>query len=159
MPRFSAKNWKRPRIPKGKPTKYGWVVSHPRHFGLGRFTDLGFGVYIQSEEGVIIEDHVQIGGGVKIYSVNTIDGTKGKIIIKRNARIGANSVILPNVEIGENSLVGALSLVNCSIPPNEMWGGVPAHQIGEISDGKRKVFGRVRTILNILARELGARRK
>ena len=131
MPRFSEKSWKKPKL-KGKDpitTKWGWTISHPDRLKLGKFTDLGHGVYIQSEEGVIIEDYVQIGGGVKIYSVNTIDGTKGKIIIKRNARIGANSVILPNVEIGENSLIGALSLVNRDIPPNEVWAGVPAKLI------------------------------
>lgn len=132
MPRFSRKNWKQPRIPKGKPTKYGWVISHPRRFRLGRFTDLGFGVYVQSEEGVIIEDHVQIGGGVKIYSVDTISNKKGKVIIRKNAKIGANSVILPNVEIGQNSLICSLSLVNRSIPPNEVWMGVPAKLIKQL---------------------------
>jgi len=129
LPRFSGKSWKRPRIPRGKPTKFGWTVSHPGRFKLGRFTDIGYGTYIQSEEGVEIEDHVQIGGGVKIYSVNTIDGTKGRVVIRRNARIGANSVILPNVEIGQNSIVGALSLVNRDIPPNALACGIPAEVI------------------------------
>lgn len=132
MSRFSGKSWKHPRIPKNRPTKYGWTVSHPDRLVLGRFTDLGYGVYIQSEEKVIIEDNVQIGGGVKIYSVNTINGTRGRVVIKRNAKIGANSVILPNVEIGENSLIGALSLVNRDIPPNEVWAGVPAKFIKAI---------------------------
>ncbi|NVM57407.1 MAG: acyltransferase [Desulfobacterales bacterium] len=122
-----------PSIPKGKPNKFGWVVSHPENFNLGRFTDIGYGTYIQSEEGVMLEDYVQIGGGVKIYSVNTVDGTKGRVIIRRNAKIGANSVILPNVEIGENSLIGALSLVNRNIPPNVMACGVPAKVIKHLS--------------------------
>lgn len=134
MPRFSERNWKRPRIPKGRPTKYGWVVSHPNRFKLGKFTDIGYGAYIQSEEGVVIEDNVQIGGGVKIYSVNTIDGTGGRVVIRRNAKIGANSVILPNVEIGRNSLIGALSLVNRDIPPNEVWGGVPTKFIKTVDN-------------------------
>lgn len=132
MSRFSERNWKRPRIPKGRPTKYGWAVSHPDRFKLGKFTDIGYGAYIQSEGGVVIEDNVQVGGGVKIYSVNTIDGTRGRVVIRRNAKIGANSVILPNVEIGENSLIGALSLVNCSIPPNVVACGVPAKVIKTI---------------------------
>lgn len=134
MPRFSEKNWKRPRILKGKPNKFGWVVSHPDRFKLGKFTDIGYGVYIQSQEGVTLENHVQIGGDVKIYSVNTIDGTKGGIIIKRNAKVGAGTVILPNVVISENSKVGALSLVKekTIIPPNEAWGGVPAKFIKAI---------------------------
>jgi len=91
-------------------------------------------VYIQSEAGVTIEDYVQIGGGVKIYSANTINGTKGRVIIRRNATVGANSVILPGVEIGENSIIGALSLVNRSIPPNVVAYGVPAKVIKTLMD-------------------------
>lgn len=134
MPRFSGRSWKRPKIPKGKPTKYGWTVSHPRRLKLGKSTDIGCFVYIQSEAGVTIEDYVQIGGGCKIYSVNTINNTKGRVIIRKNARIGANSVILPGVEIGENSLICALSLVNRSIPPNVVARGVPAQVIKTIMD-------------------------
>ena len=129
MPRFSGKSWKRPRIPKGKPTKYGWVVSHPERFRLGRFTDIGYGTYIQSEEGVMIKDNVQIGGGCLIYSVSTIDGKRGAVTIGKNAKIGAGTVVLPNVIIGENSVVGALSLVNRDIPPNVVACGVPAKVI------------------------------
>ena len=33
---------------------------------------------------------------------------------------------MPNVRIGENSTIGAYSFVNCDVPPNEMWVGVPA---------------------------------
>jgi len=134
LSRFSRKSWKRPKIPKGKPTKYGWTVSHPKRLKLGKHTDLGCFVYIQSEAGVTIEDYVQIGGGVKIYSANTINGTKGRVIIRRNATVGANSVILPGVEIGENSIIGALSLVNRSIPPNVVAYGVPAKVIKTLMD-------------------------
>lgn len=140
LARFSERNWKRPRIPRGRATKYGWTVSHPKRFRLGKFTDLGYGTYIQSEAGVVIEDHVQIGGGVKIYSVDTINGTRGKVIIRRNAMVGANSVILPGVEIGENSLVGALSLVRAGtiIPPGELWAGVPARRRERSYDKTRR---------------------
>lgn len=133
MQRFSKGSWRRPRIPKGRPTKFGWVVSHPKRFRLGKFTDIGYGAYIQSGGGVIIEDHVQIGGGVKIYSVDTIDNTKGKIVLKKNCKIGANSVLFPGVTVGENSVIGALSLVNRDIPPNVVACGVPAKVIKRMS--------------------------
>lgn len=48
----------------------------------------------------------------------------GKIVIGDNCFIGANSTILPGVEIGSNSIVGACSLVNKNIPSGEVWGGI-----------------------------------
>lgn len=48
------------------------------------------------------------------------------IILHRNVWIGANSVILKGVTIGEGAVVGAGSVVLHSIPAGETWGGVPA---------------------------------
>jgi hypothetical protein len=58
----------------------------------------------------------------------------GRIEIKRGAIVGAKSMILPGVTIGENSMVNAMSLVamNSKIPPNQIWGGNPAVKIAEM---------------------------
>lgn len=58
----------------------------------------------------------------------------GEIKIGKHCFIGARSTILPGVEIGDNSIVGACSLVTKSIPPGEVWGGVPAKFITTTSD-------------------------
>ena len=126
------KKWVRPVIKDGKPTKWGWVVKGVKNFELGKETDIGAFTYINASEGVVVEDNVKIGGGVKIYSVSTIDNKKGKVILKRNCRIGANSVIMPGVTVGENSIVGALSFVNKDIPENVIACGVPAKVIKPI---------------------------
>lgn len=63
----------------------------------------------------------------------------GKIIIHDNVFIGANSTILPNVEIGENSIIGAGSVVTKSIPPNSVVAGVPARVISSIEEYKEKI--------------------
>jgi acetyltransferase-like isoleucine patch superfamily enzyme len=132
-------NWEYPEIEESKPTKYNWIVQKKEGLELGRYTDIGAYTYINAGAGVVIEDYVQIGGGAKIYSVSTIDDKKGKIVLKRNSKVGANSVILPNVIVGENSIVGALSLVKSGtdIPANEIWAGVPAKKIGDIKYGKQ----------------------
>jgi len=59
----------------------------------------------------------------------------GKIEIKRGVIIGARSMIMPGVTIGENSMVNAMSLVpmNTKIPPNQIWGGNPAVKIADLS--------------------------
>ena len=58
----------------------------------------------------------------------------GKIEIKRGAIIGAKSMIMPGVTVGEGAMVNAMSLVamNTKIPAYEIWGGNPAKKIGEI---------------------------
>lgn len=53
----------------------------------------------------------------------------GKTVIGRNVLIGVNSTILAGVEIHDNSVVGAMSLVNSDVPKNSFFAGVPAKQI------------------------------
>lgn len=134
------KNWKYPKIIEGRLTKWNWMVQHKKNLKLGYKIDIGAFVYINARFGVIIEDYVQIGAGTKIYSVDTISNKKGKVILKKNCKIGANSVILPNVVVGENSIVGACSVLKykTNIPKNEIWAGVPAKKIGEIRNERRK---------------------
>ena len=58
----------------------------------------------------------------------------GKIIIHDNCFIGMGSHIMPGVEIGENSIVGAGSVVTKSIPANSVYAGNPAHFICTLDD-------------------------
>ena len=55
----------------------------------------------------------------------TIDMKKGIIHLKQNCKIGAHTVIMPGVTIGENTVIGACSFVNKNIPGNVMAFGVP----------------------------------
>jgi len=124
--------WEHPEIPKDVNvwiSPWNWKVIRPENFELGRQTDIGSYTVILAQQGVTIEDKVQVGPGVKILSISTIDGKQGKVTIKRNARVGANSVVMPGVTIGENAVVGALTFVNCDIPANETWVGTPAHKL------------------------------
>lgn len=130
------KDWKKPEIKEGELTKWNWMVQGVKGLVLGEHTDIGAFAYLNAQSGLIIEDYVQIGGGVKVYSVNTIDNKRGKVILKRNCKIGANSVILPNTTIGENSIVGACSVVKYGeiIPPNEIWVGCPAKYLKDVEE-------------------------
>ena len=125
------KNWKPPEIEHGKLTKWNWMIQYPEELQLGKYVDIGAFTYINAKYGVEIEDNVQIGSHCSIYSHSTIDNKKGKVVIKKNAKIGAHSVIMPGVTIGENSIVGACSLVNHDIPPNIIAVGIPAKIIKE----------------------------
>lgn len=130
------KNWRYPKIEERKLTKWNWMVQHKDKLKLGCGTDIGSFTYINAKNGVIMEDDVQVGSHCSIYSISTIDGKKGKVVLKKNCRIGSHSVIMPGVTVGENSIVGAFSFVNKSIPGNVIAVGVPARVTREITPVK-----------------------
>ena len=118
--------WVAPKIEEGKLTQWNWMVQHKNNFKLGERTDIGAFTYINAAEGVEIEDGVEIGSHCSIYSISTIDNKKGKVILKKNCKIGSHSMVMPGVTIGENTFVGAMSFVNKSLPDNVIAYGVPA---------------------------------
>ncbi len=127
-------DWKYPEIEEGVPTKYNWVVQNIGGLKLGNKTDIGAFTYINAKYGVIIEDDVQIGSHCSVYSVSTIDSTSGKVVLKNNCKLGSHSTVLSGVTIGENSIIGAHSLVNSNIPPNVIAFGVPAKVIKTLDE-------------------------
>jgi len=130
MNRF--KKWRRPIIKEGKLTKYNWLVQYKKNLKLGYKIDIGAFSYINAKNGVTIEDYVQIGSHCSIYSVSTIDNKEGKVVLKKNCKIGTHSVIMPSVTIGENAIVGAFSFVNKDIPDNVIAFGIPVKIVKRI---------------------------
>lgn len=128
--------WKYPNIVDGQLTEYNWVVQNLEGFILGSETDIGAFSYINALHGVEINDKVQIGSHCSIYSISTIDNSYGKVILKYNCKIGSHSTILPGVTVGENSIIGAHSLVTKNIPDNVVAFGVPAKAIRELNNDK-----------------------
>lgn len=88
--------------------------------------------YIQGGNGVTIGDDTIFGPGVKIISANHDLNDYSRhveappIKIGRKCWIGANSVLLPGVEIGDNTIIGAGSIVTKSFGSNLIIGGNPA---------------------------------
>jgi maltose O-acetyltransferase len=92
-------------------------------------------------EKLIIEDRVAIAQRVTFvtasdpnYSLlwNHVKIIRGKIIIKHDAWIGVGVIILPNVTIGEFSIVGAGAVVTKDVPPYTIVAGIPAIPIKKI---------------------------
>ena len=126
------KEWEYPKIEEGKLTKYNWMVQNKDGLKLGYKTDIGAFTYINAKNGVVIEDFVQIGSHCSLYSISTIDNKEGKIILKKNCKIGSHSVIMPGVIIGENTIIGAFSFINRDVPNNVIAVGVPIRVIKKI---------------------------
>jgi acetyltransferase-like isoleucine patch superfamily enzyme len=118
--------WKIPKIEHGKITNYNYIVQYPEKLIMGKEFDIGEFTYINCSFGVEINDFVQIGSHCAIYSNSTIDQKYGPVVLKKNCKIGTHSTIMPNVTIGENSIIAAYSFVTKNVPENELWSGVPA---------------------------------
>ena len=83
--------------------------------------------------GVTIEDDVFIGPNVT-FTNDKYPRTRGEwkllpTLLKRGASIGANSVILPGITIGERAMVGAGSVVTRDVPDDSVVAGNPARII------------------------------
>ena len=54
------------------------------------------------------------------------------VVIERNVWIGRRAMIYPGVTVGENSVIGANSVVMNSVPPNSLVMGNPARRVGTV---------------------------
>jgi acetyltransferase-like isoleucine patch superfamily enzyme len=93
---------------------------------------------VQLWDGVRIEDDVFIGPNVT-FTNDAYPRSKQypehflRTTIKKNASIGANATILPNITIGKYAMIGAGSVVTKDVPDNEVWYGNPAKHKGYIT--------------------------
>jgi acetyltransferase-like isoleucine patch superfamily enzyme len=89
---------------------------------------------------VTIEDDVFVGPNVVFtddphpMGCPRYEECKGGPVVRRLARIGANSTILPGVEIGEGALVGAGSVVVHDVPAGAVVAGSPARVIKQVAE-------------------------
>jgi acetyltransferase-like isoleucine patch superfamily enzyme len=125
-------DWKHPEFDETGLTKWNWMCQHHKNLELGENTDIGAFTYLNARYTIVIEEGVEIGSHCAIYSHSTIDNKKGKVVIKRNAKIGTHSVIMPGVTIGENTIIGAFSYVTENVPKDVVAYGIPAKVVRQI---------------------------
>jgi acetyltransferase-like isoleucine patch superfamily enzyme len=105
------------------------------------------GVNIRAAGGTIrIGRQTGIGQHTAIMSVNhTVvrgilylrapwDPTRSGVDIGDNVWVGANCVIVSGVSIGDNSVIAGGSVVTKNVPPDEIWGGVPARRLKAVPE-------------------------
>ena len=121
----------------GEETKIGAFVEIQKNAKVGRRCKISSHTFIC--EGVTIEDNVFVGHGVTFINdsfprATTEDGELQtekdwhveKTVVRRGASIGSGSTVLSQVVIGENSIVGAGSVVTRDVPSNTIVAGNPA---------------------------------
>lgn len=107
-----------------------WITGIEIHPGA----KIGKGVFIDHGMGVVIGETCEIGDNVLIYQGATLGGT-GKDTGKRHPTIGNNVMIGSGVKIlgpfkvGDNSKIGAGSVVLKEVPPNCTVVGIPARSV------------------------------
>ena len=124
-----------------------FTIEQPFHCDYGYFITIGKNFYanynltILDTASVTIGDYVFIGPNVNIYAAthpldverrnqNLEKGVPVKI--GNNVWIGGNVTILPGVEIGDNTVIGAGSVVTKDIPSNVLAAGNPCKVIKEL---------------------------
>ena len=97
-------------------------------------------------EHIVIQDDVLIGSGVHVYTANHRYNSKDvaisaqghsdvkPVILERGCWIGANVTILAGVTVGENSVIGAGSVLTKSVPPFTVFAGNPAKYIKKVDE-------------------------
>lgn len=125
---------------------------------LGNRVTLKSGVQVWN--GSRIEDDVFVGPNVTFTNDNQPRSKQypvefGRTIIRKGASIGANSTILPNIEIGEFAFVGAGSVVTKDVLPFELVFGNPARRVGWVNkNGSKLTKKEKKTWIDVLSGEL-----
>lgn len=112
---------------------------------IGRYVHLAVYVSIIGAAKVTLEDFTGLSSRVSVYSSN--DDYSGKymtnpcvpseytnvtdapVTLKKHSLIGAGSIVLPGVEIGECTAIGSLSMVNKSLEGGYIYLGSPAKKL------------------------------
>lgn len=124
--------------------KIGTRCSLGQNVFVGNKVEIGDNVKIQNNvsvyDNVTLEDDVFCGPSMvftNVYNPRSAVSRKDEYratLIKKGATLGANCTIVCGVTIGEQAFIGAGSVVNKDVPAYALMVGVPAKQIGWMSE-------------------------
>ena len=116
-----------------------------KNLKIGKHVFINSGCRFQDQGGITIGDESLIGHNVVFATINHDYNPENRgtmylkpIVLEKRSWIGANATILPGVTIGENSVVGAGSVVTKDVPPNTIVAGNPAKFMADLEDKIQK---------------------
>ena len=125
------------------------------HIRVGRNLFVNYNCTIIDVMPVTIGDNCQIAPNVAIYTAghpvhpqtrNTAYEFGAPVTIGDNVWLGGNTVVLPGVTIGSNSVIGAGSVVTRDVPEWSLAAGNPCRVIRKITEADRRLYFRGRAI-------------
>ena len=126
---------------------------HHTHLGKGVYAN--FGLTLVDDTHIYIGDHTMLGPNVVLATGGHPILTQLRerqmqfnlpIRIGRNCWLGAGVIVLPGVSIGDNSVIGAGSVVTKDIPADVVAVGNPCRVLRPIGEQDRQVYTRGRPI-------------
>ena len=120
---------------------------HHVHFGKNVYAN--FNLTLVDDTHIYVGDYTMIGPNVTIATAGhpilpvlreQAYQYNASVHIGRNCWLGAGVVVLPGVTIGDNSVIGAGSIVTKDIPANVIAVGNPCRVLREISDHDREYY-------------------
>lgn len=120
-----------------------------KHVSIGDNFYANFNLLLVDDGDILIGDNVRFGPNVSIVTAThpicpelrkyKIEYNK-PVVIGNNVWIGANTTVLPGVTIGDNSVIGAGSLVAKDIPANVVARGSPCKVYREITKEDNQTY-------------------
>ncbi|HIX59693.1 MAG TPA: sugar O-acetyltransferase [Candidatus Blautia gallistercoris] len=126
-----------------------------RHIHFGKNIYANYNLTVVDDTHVYVGDYTMFGPNVTIatagHPIETGLRQKGyqyniPVRIGKNCWIGAGVVLLPGVTVGDNTVIGAGSVVTRDIPANVVAVGNPCHILREIGEHDREYYFRDRKI-------------
>lgn len=134
----------------------GCYIEPPLHanFGgkfvhFGSFVYANFNLTLVDDAPIYVGDHTMFGPGVTLVTAGhpvlprlreLVYQFNAPVHIGKNCWLGAGVIVLPGVCVGDNSVIGAGSVVTKDIPPNVVALGTPCKVIREIGERDREVY-------------------
>jgi acetyltransferase-like isoleucine patch superfamily enzyme len=128
---------------------------------IGDYVSIPNFCFLGSAHGVVMEDFVTLAPGVKVFTSSddysgvrmtgplvpkeVSGGAAGKVHLGKYVLIGAGTVIMPGVRMGEGCAVGALSYVTKDLEPWGVYAGIPVRRLRDRKKDMMALEQRVRS--------------
>ena len=134
----------------------GCYIEPPLHanFGgkfvhFGSFIYANFNLTLVDDAPIYVGDHTMFGPNVTLVTAGhpilprlreLVYQFNAPVHIGKNCWLGAGVIVLPGVSVGDNSVIGARSVVTKDIPANVVAFGTPCRVVREIGERDREVY-------------------